>query len=168
MKTKLWLEDIIEKGLLCGNYTDKVNDAKSKKMLFDLCCDANGCSYLCEMQAKGMPLPYEVITKEFGSYINSRYIAEYKNEKGNGYTSCMYCCYDGDTINVDTTICTVLGYAGVINVVKNNYAYIVLDKNCDVKISLEDGAKAKVEYWKGAKVEVLGNYERVNLIENGE
>jgi hypothetical protein len=130
--------------------------------------DANGANFLMEMQEKGAPLPYETITTEFGAYINRRYIAEYKNEKGNGYTSCMYCCYDGCTINVDTTICTVLGYNGTINIVKNNYAYIVLDKNCDVKISLEDGAKAKVEYFNGAKVEVLGNDERVKLVKNGE
>lgn len=168
MKTNEWLQDIMNKGLLCGNYTDKVNEAKSKKQLMQIVLDANGINFLMEMQAKGYPLPYEVICTEFSSYLNGRYIAEYKNEKGNGYSSCMYCCFDGDTINVDTTICTVLGYTGTINVVKNNYAYIVLDKNCDVKISLEDGAKAKVEYWKGAKVEVLGNYERVNLIENGE
>lgn len=166
MKTTEWLNNIIENGALCGNYTDKVNEAKSKLQLFRLCCDANGANFLMEMQEKGMSLPYETITKEFASYINGRYIAEYKNEKGNGYTSCLYCCHDRETIFVDTTLCSILGYTGRIVIAKNNFAKIYLDKNCDVQIELQDGARAIVEYWKGAKVEVLNKHDKVQLIEN--
>lgn len=154
-------------GLLCGVYTDKVNDAKSKKQLIDICFDANGINFLCEMQEKGMPLPYETICREFAPFINGRYVAEYRNEKGHGYTSKLYCCYDEPEIVVDTTVCAILGYKGTIVVEKNNYAKIYIDKNCDVKIKLSEYAKANVEYWKGAKVEVLGNYERIKLTENG-
>lgn len=166
MKTSEWLSNIIENGALCGNYTDKVNDAKSKLQLFRLCCDSNGANFLMEMQEKGMALPYETITKEFASYINGRYVAEYKNEKGNGYNSMLFCCFSGEKINVDTTLCSVLGYNGRIVVVKNNFAKIYLDKNCDVQIQLQDGARCIVEYWKGAKVEVLNMHDKVQLIEN--
>lgn len=166
MKTTEWIENIIENGALCGNYTDKVNDAKSKLQLFRLCCDANGANFLMEMQEKGMELPYEVITTDFASYINGRYIAEYRNEKGNGYSSCLYCCHDRDNIFVDTTLCSVLGYIGRIVIAKNNFAKIYLDKNCDVQIELQDGSRAIIEYWKGAKVEVLNMHDKVQLIEN--
>lgn len=166
MKTKEWLSNIIENGALCGNYTDKVNDAKSKLQLFRLCCDANGANFLMEMQEKGLPLPYETITTDFASYINGRYVAEYKNEKGNGYNSCIYCCHERETIFVDTTLCSVLGYTGRIVVARNNFAKIYLDKNCDVQIELQDGARCIVEYWKGAKVEVLNMHDKVQLIEN--
>ena len=167
MKTKDWLHEIMNAGLLCGSYIDKVNDAKSKKQLMDIALDANGSSYLQEMSSKGYGLPYEFICSSFAPYINGRYVAEYRNEKGNGYTSTLYCCFSGEKINVDTTLCSVLGYTGRIVVTKNNFAKIYLDKNCDVQIQLQDGAKANVEYWKGAKVEVVGNYERVKLTENG-
>lgn len=169
MKTSEWLSNIIENGALCGNYTDKVNEAKSKLQLFRLCCDANGANFLIEMQEKGMPLPYETITKEFASYINGRYVAEYKNEKGNGYDSMLFCCFSGEKINVDTTLCSVLGYTGRIVVTKNNFAKIYLDKNCNVTIALEDGAKAIVEYWKGSTIaHNLGdaNNKRLQLIEH--
>lgn len=166
MKTSEWLSNIIENGALCGNYTDKVNEAKSKLQLFRLCCDANGANFLMEMQEKGLPLPYETICKEFASYINGRYVAEYKNEKGNGYNSCLYCCHDKDNIFVDTTLCSVLGYTGRIVIAKNNFAKIYLDKNCDVQIQLQDGARCIVEYWKGAKAEVLNMHDKVQLIEN--
>lgn len=167
METRDWLNKIMNAGFLCGAYTNKVNDAKSKKQLIDVCFDANGINFLCEMQEKGVPLPYETICREFASYINGRYVAEYRNEKGHGYTSKLYCRYNEPEIVVDTTVCSILGYKGTIVVAKNNYAKIYIDKNCDVKIKLEEYAKANVEYWKGAKVEVLGNCERVKLTENG-
>ena len=166
MKTTEWIENIIENGALCGNYTDKVNDAKSKLQLFRLCCDSNGANFLMEMQEKGLPLPYETITTDFDSYINGRYVAEYKNEKGNGYDSMLFCCFSGEKINVDTTLCSVLGYTGRVVIAKNNFAKIYLDKNCDVQIELQDGARCIVEYWKGAKVEVLNMHDKVQLIEN--
>ena len=49
---------------------------------------------------------------------------------------------------------------------KNNFAKIYLDKNCDVQIQLQEGARAIVEYWQGAKVEVLNMHDKVQLIEN--
>lgn len=166
MDFKEWINKVIDSGALCANYTDKVNDAKSKRELMQIVLDPNGVSYLMKMQSQGLALPYETIVKTFGSYINGRYVAEYKNEKGNGYTSKIYCCFDEDTILVDTTLCSILGYKGTIVIDKNNFPKIYLDKNCDVKIVLGDGIRAIVEYWKGAKVVVMGNYDKVELIEN--
>lgn len=169
MKTKDWLHEITNAGLLCGSYIDKVNDAKSKKQLIDICFDANGINYLCEMQEKGLPLPYETICNEFAPFINGRYVAEYRNDKSHGYTSKLYCCYNEPEIFVDTTVCTILGYNGTIVVEKNNYAKIYIDKNCNVTITLEDGSRAIVEYWEGATVaHNLGdaNNKRLQLIEH--
>lgn len=166
MKTKEWLQEITDKKHLCDAYTAKLCASHSKKQLMDLVLDANGVNFLMEMQEKGLPLPYETICKDFGSYINGRYVAEYRNEKGNGYTSVLYCCHDRETIFVDTTLCSVLGYVGRIVIAKNNFAKIYLDKNCDAQIELQDGARCIVEYWKGAKVEVLNMNDKVQLIEN--
>jgi hypothetical protein len=165
-KIEDWFALLNEKGLLCENYNSKAMSAHSKKQLMDIVLDANGSSYLQEISAKGYGLPYEFICSSFASYINGRYVAEYKNEKGNGYTSKMYCCFDEDTILVDTTLCSVLGYTGRIVIAKNNFAKIYLDKNCDVQIELQDGARGIIEYWKGAKVEVLNMHDKVQLIEN--
>ena len=167
-KIEEWFALLNKKGLLCENYNCKIMSAHSKKQLMDIVLDANGSSYLPEMSSKGYGLPYELICSSFAPYINGRYVAEYRNDKSHGYTSKLYCCYDEPEIVVDTTVCTILGYKGTIVVEKNNYAKIYIDKNCDVKIRLEDYAKANVEYWKGAKVEVVNNCERVRLTENGK
>ena len=161
-----WLNEIISKDLMCDEYVGKVNDVRSKKQLMDYVLDAKGSEWFQEMQAKGCGLPYEDITKSFASYINGRYVAEYKNEKGNGYNSVLFCCFSGEKINVNTTLCSVLGYTGRIVIAKNNFAKIYLDKNCDVQIELQEGSRAIVEYWKGAKVEVLNMHDKVQLIEN--
>lgn len=163
---KEWVALLKKNGLLCDMYSEKVDNAKSKLELVRYCLDANGVNFLQEMQSEGHALPYETINKLFRAYINGRYVAEYRNEKGNGYTSCLYCCHERETIFVDTTLCSVLGYTGRIVVAKNNFAKIYLDKNCDVQIELQDGARCIVEYWKGAKVEVLNMHDKVQLIEN--
>jgi cytochrome c oxidase assembly protein Cox11 len=164
-----WFALLNQNNLLCSEYNKKVINAKSKKQLMDLVLDANGSSYLQEMDSKGCGLPYEFICTQFAPYINGRYIAEYSNTNKSSYTSALYCCFSGEKINVDTTLCSVLGYSGTIVVKKNNFAKIYLDKNCNVTITLEDGARCVVEYWKGATVaHNLGdaNTKRLQLIEH--
>jgi hypothetical protein len=101
MYFKNWLQSVIKSGNLCDVYKDNALDAKSKVALMKLCLDANGCSYLCEMQAKGYPLSYETIKKEFKAYINGRYVYE------NKYTSTLFCQYKGE-IECDTTALTLV------------------------------------------------------------
>ena len=153
MRYSEWIKSVIESGNLCGAYQDKTMNAKSKLDLVRICLDANGASYLCEMQAKGIPLPYETICKEFKSYINGRYVAEFKNEKGNGYTSCIYCCFSDSTdINIETTITTVLGCKSDIWVRENDFVRIYADSNCDLAIHCPKTSRCIVEYWDGAKI----------------
>lgn len=155
MDFKSWLNKVIETGNLCNEYKDKALDAKSKASLMQLCLDSNGASYLCEMDAKGLPLSYETITTSFRSYINGRYIAEYKNDKGNGYSSCIYCCFsDSSDINIETTITTILGCEADVWVRKNDFVRVYADKNCKLMIHCHETSRCIVEYWDGAIVEV--------------
>ena len=149
-----WINAVISSGQLCSSYTDKVASAKSKLQIMRIVLDANGVNYLQEMQEKGMGLPYETILREFKNYINDNYIAEYRNERGGGYTSTIYCCYsDGNRIDVVTTLATFLGCSNVeLHIAENNFAHIYLDKNCDVSIHCPISARCIVDYWDGAIV----------------
>lgn len=148
----MWINKVIQSGNLCADYEDKVRDSKSRKQLLDIVLDANGVSYLQEMQAKGMPLPYEIIHKEFGSYINGRYKAEFKNEKGHGYTSSIYCCYAEDECLIDTTLTTMLGCNTDVYIRENDFVKIYADSNCELHISCPISSRCIVEYWDGAKI----------------
>lgn len=165
MNYKEWMSNIQSSGNLCSSYCDKVNGALSKKNIVDVVLDSNGVSFLMEMQSKGFELPYDVILGEFGNYINGKYVAEFKNEKGNGYKSCIYCCYEYD-INVTTTLVSILGCNSDVYIRDNSVVRLYLDKNCKVRIHCPSSSLCMVEYWKGAEVEVIGNYDRVELIEN--
>lgn len=168
MRFKEWINEIIKSGLLCSSYTDKVEEAKSKTRLLDIVLDANGSSWLPEMDSKGMPLPYETILREFKPYINGKYVGRYYKHGGKiVYTSSIYCCFsDSSNINIETTLTTILGCKSNIMVKENDFVKLYVDKNCEITINCPLSSRCIVEYWKGAKIEVNGNYDRVELIEN--
>lgn len=164
MKFNEWLNSVIGAGLLCGNYRDKALNAQSKINLMNIVLDANGASYLCETQSKGFALPYETITKEFKSYINGRYIAEYKNDKGNGYTSTIYCCYcDSDDVHIKTTSTTFLGCKTTIHIKPYDFVQIYADSNCELKIICPESSRVKLDYWGNAKITFNDNCGRIDL-----
>lgn len=162
MKYSDWIRKVIQTGNLCGNYTDKVNNAKSKKQVLDIVLDANGVNFLIEMQEKGMPLPYETIVKEFGNFINGKYIAEFRNKKGNGYTSCIYCCCEESDITIKTTLTCIMGGSHYINIQENDFVKIYADKNTDLVITCPDSSRCIVETW--GRVCVNGGNGRTEVI----
>lgn len=165
MNFKEWLNSIINAGLLCGNYQQKTVDAQSKLHLMDIVLDANGASYLCEMQSKGFELPYETILKEFKSYINGRYVAEFRNEKGNGYSSTIYCCYNGD-VDINTTSTTFLGCKALIKVKPYDFVQIYADSNCHLTINCPSTSRVKIDYWGNTTIEIDNKEDagRIDLI----
>lgn len=153
MKFSEWITKVIESGLLCETYTDKVEEAKTKKRLMDIVLDSNGQSWLPEMQAKGMALPYETIVTEFKSYINGRYKAEFSKGDKVFYTSCLYCCYD-DSVEVDTTATVLLGCKCDVNIKDWDFVKLYVDTNCDITINCPENARCLVESWGNAKISV--------------
>lgn len=167
MKFKEWLKSVIDSGNLCSGYKDKAMESKSKSALMDIVLDANGVSYLCEMDSRGYALPYETILNEFKSYINGRYVYTRKNDKGNGYSSSIYCCYcDSDSININTTLTTLLGCKSSIVVGGCDFVRLYADKNCELKVYCPITSRCIIEYWDGAIVDVCTNYDNVELIKH--
>ena len=163
MTFKDWINKVIDSGNLCSEYTDKVHEAKSKKALMDIVLDANGSKFLCEMDENGMALPYETIKKEFGNYINGRYVAEYTTKNGGHYNSSIYCCYEESECLVDTTVATMLGCKTTIMMNDNDYVKIIADKNCELTIKCQESTRCSVEYSEGAKISVVGCEKNVRV-----
>lgn len=154
-----WIKQIIGANELCSDYQEKVSKALSNKQLMDIVLDANGVSYLCQMQSKGFALPYEVITRRFGSFINGKYVSEHKNEKGNGYTSKIYCCHRGE-IEGNTTLLTLLGCDCMVNVKENHILTVYSDKNTQLSVKCPSSSRVIVHYW-GEEPKYEGNVELV-------
>lgn len=157
-----WINEIFNNGLLCAEYKDKVDDAKSNKQLVDIVMDANGMSYLPEMLSKGIPLSYEIIRKRFSSFINGRYVGHIKGKNGHEYTSAIYCKYVGDIDNADTTLLTLLGCSCVVNVSDNAFIHIYADSNSTVQVNCPTSAAAIIEYWENAEVSTSGKVKKIS------
>lgn len=168
MRFQDWISEIIKSGLLCSEYANKVDDAKGKSRLMDLCLDSNGVSFLCEMGAKGMPFPYESILREFKSYINGRYIGRYYNKGGKlGYTSSIYCCFsDSDRIDVQTTLCTILGCKSEVYISENDFVKLYVDSNCELAIHCPITSRCIVECWGNAKICDCLDGGRIDVVRN--
>lgn len=168
MKINEWLDELKKQGLLCGDYTVKVDNAKSKARFMDIVLDANGINFLQEMDAAGCPFPYESILRDFKSYINGRYVGRYFNKSGKtSYTSTLYCCFEESDINVETTLVSILGCTADVWIGRNDFVKLYVDKNCKLMIHCPESSRCIVEYWKGAKVEVdAHDGGKVELIEH--
>lgn len=149
MVVKDWLDTIIEKGVLCDEYKEKVQKALNKKELMDIVLDANGVSWIPEQIAKGRCVSYEAMHKEFWPFLNGRYAAKFQQETGE-YTSSMY--VNIGNIVVDTTLCCLLDIQGDVEIAENHVAKIYLDQNCDVRIIVPETSKCIVYYFVGAKI----------------
>ena len=80
---------------LCTDYTNKWNSAQDEDDLVRMAIDANGISYMCPSIADGLGLNVEYLSNRFKNYINGNKVYKYINEKGNGYSSELLCCYGG-------------------------------------------------------------------------
>ncbi len=145
MKVIDWIERIIERGLLCDEYTEKVRLASSKKELFDIVCDANGVSFLPEMREHGLPLDYDIIKEEFKNFINGRCKVTYKTSSGD-YTSSLFCgCRD--EIVVDTTISCLCDCKCEVRTPPNSLTRLYIDQNSEVSVFLGENARCVIRNW---------------------
>lgn len=113
---------------LCDTYAQRWDSCNSKRQLFNLATDINSLSYLAETIAKGIGLTPKFISDEFGQFVNGKFV-----NSSDGYTSCLYCQYDGVEITVNTTAMLIIDYKGVINIPQNRPCELYLC-NCDVEI----------------------------------
>lgn len=145
-----WFEKIIDSGNLCEEYTSKYQDATSKKQLVDLALGGRGITYLCEMKDKGYGAPYDMLVRQFGSYINGRYV--FTSDGKHPYTSVIYVSYEGD-IEMRTTALTLLGCDVTVNIHDYTCVHLFVDGGSKVKINCAPTSKCYVDYWDGATFE---------------
>lgn len=157
-----WVRRIVDADELCASYYKKVSKAMSNKQLIDISMDSNGMSYLCEMEQKGLDLPYQIIMNRFRPFINGQYVSEHKTKGGDTYTSAIYCCYNDDIV-ANTTLLTVLGVEANICVSKNNCCTIYVDKHSKVTITCPVGSCADVYYWCDEEPDYSGNVKLIRM-----
>jgi hypothetical protein len=103
---------------LCDTYSNKVDNALSKKQQMDIALDSNGVKWMCNATASGWGLTADYLTENYTPFLNGRYVYN-----GNGYTSSMYC--QSDDVNIETTTAAIIECNGDIQVDRISELHIV-------------------------------------------
>lgn len=106
---------------ICQEYSDKVDEACSKKELFELALQAKSMDWLCRSIADGWGLTPDYIAAQFKPFLNGRLVYH-----GNAYTSAMYC--KNDTVDVSTTAAVLIDCNGEVHTDRICELYLVNSK----------------------------------------
>lgn len=168
MTIKDWIENMSRSGLVCSDYMRKISAADNREDIFRVLCDANGGNWLFEQHAKNVPLPIDEFCKEFSNYLNGKRVMEYPQ----GYTSKFYCRSFGVfseeygemmPIIADTTLLYLLECKISVSVPKNKYPSVILSDGSQCDLVIGEGARANVELYGDASVNIIGDMSRVRI-----
>ena len=100
---------------MCEKYSELLDGCNTKKQLFDLATDSNGIPYICESIVEGCGVTPELISENFKTFINGRYISQHK-----GYTSEMYVeRFFIEPLVAKTTNVVIIACEGVVEIPEN-------------------------------------------------
>lgn len=144
---------------LCEGYTHMWSDSQTKYQLFKLACDANSVEFMAKSLSEGWGLSTDFIEDKFGSYINGKCICEYKNKKGNGYTSTMLCKLCKDSFEVNTTLLCVLDTKTILDIPDYLFCKIYIAGDSQIEIKLGECSRCDI-YVYGGQPLLLGDLDK--------
>lgn len=146
---------------LCEEYTKKWNGAVSKRELMDVALDAKGADFIADSHAGGWGLSADFLKREFGDYINGKYVSD-----ASGYTSELYAGYEGEVTQI-ATLTLMIDCKGRFVVPEGRACEVYLSGDCDIEIE-NNGHCAVFAYGERNKLRVAGNNIHVRNIPSGE
>lgn len=141
-----WLNNLHRRGLICEFGLERMKHFTSKKSIVDAFLNAKGAGFLCDKNREGCKLDYAIIKKYFSNFINGRYVSVQSAKRSIEYTSEVWCDYDGDII-VGSTLVTLLGVRGMVNIEENSAVTLYTDECCDITIYCPETSVVVCEYW---------------------
>lgn len=140
---------------LCSEYLNKWNSRLSRRQLMDLALESKGADYVCDSIAKGWGVSPDFISTKLSAYINGNYISHQ-----DGYTSKMYCGYNGHVF-ANTTLITLINCDVTIEFPDYSICEIYCTGNVNVK-TIGDGRCVFVCYGDYDNVSIT-NEDKVNI-----
>ena len=116
---------------LCDRYKGEWDSCTTPRELYDMATDINGLEYLCDATTFGWGGPFDCnyIKERFSDFVNGAY----KRDK-DGYTTALYCAYEGLVTARDTVVC-LLDCKGSVIVPPNEFVTIMVGAGSDVYIA---------------------------------
>jgi hypothetical protein len=159
---KQFRENSIKRSL-CEGYTDKWSEHKTKRELFELACDSNAVSYMAQSISEGWGLSPQYISEKFKPFINGKYICEYKNAKGNGYSSAMVCEFNENAFDVSTTLLCVIDSNTTLKIADYLICKIYIVGKSQINIELGQNSRCYLYIYGGDPL-ITGDVINPNVI----
>ena len=143
---------------LCAEYSQIWDSCKSGKQLADMAFGAKGADYICDTIAKGWGISPDYICSNYSSFINGKYISQQK-----GYTSKMYCKYNGD-ITADTTLIILIDCEANLLLPDVGISEVYCTGKCNISVS-GNGRSVFICYGNPDDISITGqscNFKRIN------
>jgi len=145
MKLSDIIQSVLSSGKVCSHYEQSLRDTSNLKGVMDLLMDVNGLDWLSSNPVIGDLDLRDNILSLCPAFVNGRYTMEYKNVKGNGYTTMLYVGEDEDMkIEAKSTILCLLRVHGQVFIPKNSFVEIYADTNTTVMVHIEKDASCIV------------------------
>ena len=148
------IQTAIDSGKVCDHYLSSLREASSLKDVMDILMDVNGLDWLSRNSVIDSLDLRDELYNLCPKFINGRYIAEFKNDSGNGYTSALFVgprkfgeWKDEDDymeIEAKSTILCLLRVHGQVAIPQNAFVEIHADHDTSVMVRLEKDAKCIV------------------------
>ena len=122
-------ENIREHGMMCEKYCESLDSFVSNKQLADIAMGVQAFDTLCIGIAEGWGISPEYICARFKNFINGKYVSEQK-----GYTSKLYCKYNGDIV-ADTTTFALIDSDVNVNIPDYAICKIYCTGKCNVNLN---------------------------------
>ena len=113
----------------------------------DIVMDANGLEWMASTKKDLGELDLrDKLLVHCPQFINGRYIAEYKNDSGNGYTTMLYVGRHDKEFHIEaqSTILCLLRVHGDVTIPRNAFVNLYVDNDSGINLKLEKDAKCIV------------------------
>lgn len=123
-----------EKHAVCTEYKQRWDAATDTREVLDVALDIQGIEYVSNAIAEGWGISPEYVTRTFRDLINGKY--EHVSQKG--YTSQLYCQYEGE-IDVRCTNLQVIDSHCVVNIPDGHICNLYVTGDSSVAVFNENG-----------------------------
>lgn len=151
---------------VCAEFAERLDGCVSNRELFDLAGDIQAAYFLVQSVSEGWGPDASYIRDRFSHYLNGRYVSSHVTRGGNGYTSAVYCGYEGE-VEAEQDVYVLIGCGMRLRVRPGTVCRVFADAATRLSVTAGQGSVVTVTSWNEGNVVSDGkgrtrvDYERV-------
>lgn len=125
---------------ICAEYGDRWNRARSRKELYDILCSMQGMEYVCGCLKEGYGPTAGELSREFGNFINGRFVSVQNPGTEREYDSCVWVSFHGRA-EVGVTCAAFFGCTCEVCVIPWHVCHIYCDPSSRLSLDVPPTSK---------------------------